>query len=54
MDEEYWKYLCHKAWIEEDPVELLATTLEISKFLGQKQQRLDTEAYERERKKRLN
>lgn len=52
--ENQWFALCRQAWVENDPVKLLETTMKISQFLARKQQRLDAEAYEREYKKTLN
>jgi hypothetical protein len=36
-----WWDLCRQAVAEEDPVKFLATTMQITKFLARKQQRLD-------------
>ena len=36
-----WWNLCGRAWTEEDPVKLLEVTMQIIKFLGRKQNRLD-------------
>jgi hypothetical protein len=38
-----WLELCHRAWVEQDPVKLLDVTMQITKFLARKQQRLDAE-----------
>jgi hypothetical protein len=38
-----WWNLCGRAWTEEDPVKFLEVTMQISKFLARKQQRLDAE-----------
>jgi hypothetical protein len=38
-----WLELCNQAWTEEDPVRLLDVTMQITKFLAKKQQRLDAE-----------
>jgi hypothetical protein len=38
-----WLELCHQAWAEEDPVKLLDVTMQITKFLARKQERLDAE-----------
>ena len=38
-----WLELCSRAWAEQDPVKLLDITMQITKFLAQKQQRLDAE-----------
>jgi hypothetical protein len=38
-----WLELCHRAWAEQDPVKLLDVTMQITKFLAQKQKRLDAE-----------
>jgi hypothetical protein len=50
MDEASWKSLCHQAWIEDNPVKLLKLTMQITQLLAQKQQQLDAEYDERERK----
>jgi hypothetical protein len=49
-----WWNLCGRAWTEEDPVKFLEITMEISKFLARKQQRLDTEDDEAQRARREN
>jgi hypothetical protein len=36
-----WWNLCGRAWTEEDPVKFLDVTMQITKFLARKQQRLD-------------
>jgi hypothetical protein len=36
-----WWNLCGRAWTEKDPVKFLEVTMQISKFLAQKQQLLD-------------
>ncbi len=38
-----WLELCDRAWAEQDPVKLLDVTMQITKFLARKQQRLDAE-----------
>jgi hypothetical protein len=38
-----WLELCHRAWAEQDPVKLLDVTMQITKFLARKQERLDAE-----------
>ena len=38
-----WLELCHQAWAEQDPVKLLDVTMQITKFLARKQQRLDAD-----------
>jgi hypothetical protein len=38
-----WLELCHQAFNEKDPVRLLAVTMQITKFLASKQERLDAE-----------
>ncbi len=38
-----WLELCSRAWAEQDPAKLLDITMQITKFLAQKQQRLDAE-----------
>lgn len=38
-----WLELCHQAWAEQDPIKLLDVTMQITKFLARKQQRLDSE-----------
>jgi hypothetical protein len=38
-----WLELCRRAWAEQDPVKLLDVTMQITKFLAKKQERLDAE-----------
>ena len=38
-----WLELCSRAWAEDDPVKLLDVTMQITKFLAKKQQRLDAQ-----------
>jgi hypothetical protein len=49
-----WNALCRQAWAEQDPVKFLDVTMKIRRFLDHKQQRLDAEFDERERKQGLN
>jgi hypothetical protein len=51
--EDTWKDLCHQAWIEQDPVKFLNVSMKITKFLSRKQQRLDSEYEEIERREAL-
>jgi hypothetical protein len=52
MDEQesVWWDLCREAWTEEDPIKFLDVTMQITKFLARKQQRLDAE-YERSQRR---
>ena len=45
MDEQeaLWRNLCDQAWNEQDPVNLLDITMQITRFPGRKQERLDRE-----------
>jgi hypothetical protein len=47
--ESTWWNLCRRAWSEKDPVRFLEVTMQIMRFLGRKQQRLDDEFDEAER-----
>ena len=38
-----WLELCRRAWVEQDPIKLLNIAMQITKFLAEKQQRLDAE-----------
>jgi hypothetical protein len=38
-----WLELCHRAFNEQDPIKLLDVTIQITKFLARKQERLDAE-----------
>ena len=49
-----WWNLCGRAWTEEDPVKFLEVTMEISKFLARKQQRLDAAYDEAQRGNAVN
>jgi hypothetical protein len=56
MDEQeaLWRSLCEQAWREQDPVKLLEITMRITRFLTRKQERLETELDERERRIGIN
>jgi hypothetical protein len=49
-----WWNLCGRAWTEEDPVKLLEVTMQITKFLARKQERLDAQYDEAQRKNAVN
>ena len=52
--EALWRSLCDQAWREEDPVKLLDITMRITRLLTRKQERLEKELDERERRIGIN
>jgi hypothetical protein len=38
-----WWDLCRQAWTEEDPIKFLDLTMQITRFLARKQERLDAD-----------
>jgi hypothetical protein len=38
-----WWDLCRRAWVEEDPVKFLELSMQITRFLARKQERLDAD-----------
>jgi hypothetical protein len=46
VEQAAWQDLCDRAWAEKDPIRLLDITMQITKFLAYKQERLDAAAFD--------